>query len=470
VHFTQSPSHSRRQLPPAAPLPSTLQTLACRIRPLEYLEWCRSHIGPRFTVYPVDMPPLVFLSDPKDIRAVVTAPLTVLHAGAGAARTAPLFGASSFLLLEEDEYLCRRNAIRPAFHRRVVQEHSDMVAELAAHAVSSWPLEDPIESHPRLCAVTLAVILNTVFGSEGPVVAALHDRLLGMLSVTASAVLQEPRLRHLPGWRAAWRRFVRERDEVNKLIARLVADRRSVAREDGDLLDMLLLFRRPDGAALSDGELRDNLVSVIVAGHETTASTLAWAFQLIAHHPAVQDRLIAEIDAGHSDRYLTATISEVVRHRPVFAFAAPRAVAQPIEISGWTYHRPAHLLGCTYLMHHDPELFVDPQDFRPERFLDAHAPPRTWLPWGAGHKLCPGRHLALLELQTILRATLSTRRLLPASEKIEGTRWRSALLTPQEGSKIVLRKRDAGTSHRKRRPPHNAASKASLGRSQPRAV
>jgi cytochrome P450 len=473
VHLTPSLSlttRSRRQLPPAAPLPSALQTLACRMRPLEYLEWCRTHIGPRFTVYPVDMPPLVFLSDPKDIRAVVTAPLTVLHAGAGAARTAPLFGASSFLLLEEDEYLCRRNAIRPAFHRRVVQEHSDMVAELAARAVSSWPLEDPIESHPRLCVLTLTVILNTVFGSEDPVVATLQDRLLGMLSVTASVVLQEPRLRHLPGWRATWRRFVREREEANQLIARLITERRRAAREGEDVLDMLLQVRRPDGAALSDRELRDNLVSVIVAGHETTASTLAWAFQLIAHHPAVQDRLIAEIDAGHDDRYLMATISEVIRHRPVFAFAAPRAVAQPIEISGWTYHHPAHLLGCTYLMHHDPDLFTDPQDFRPERFLDAHPPTRVCLPWGAGHKLCPGRHLALLELQTVLRATLATHRLLPASEEIEGARWRSALLTPHEGSKIVLRERDARISHRTRHPPHDAASRAGLGRNRPRAV
>jgi hypothetical protein len=416
------------------------------------------------------MPPLVFLSDPKDIRAVVTAPLTVLHAGAGAARTAPLFGATSFLLLEEDEYLCRRDAIRPAFHRRMVHEHSDMVAELAARAVSSWPLEGQIESHPRLCALTLTVILNTVFGSEDPVLATLHDRLLGMLSVTASVVLQEPRLRHLPGWRATWRRFVREREEVNKLIARIVAERRRAARGTEDLLDMLLDVRRPDGATLSDGELRDNLVSVIVAGHETTASTLAWAFQLIAHHPAVQDRLIAEIDAGDGDRYLMATISEVIRHRPVFAFAAPRAVAQPIEINGWTYHRPAHLLGCTYLMHHDPELFADPQDFRPDRFLDAHPPTRTWLPWGAGHKLCPGRHLALLELQTILRATLATRRLLPASEEIERARWRSALLTPQEGSKVVLRKRDAGISQRTHHPSRDAASRAGLGRNRPRAV
>lgn len=473
MQLTHSPSlttRRRRRLPPAAPLPSALQTLACRIRPLEYFEWCQTHIGPRFTVYPVDMPPLVFLSDPKDIRAVVTAPLTVLHAGAGAARTAPLFGASSFLLLEEDEYLCRRNAIRPAFHRRVVQEHSDLVAELAVRAVSSWPLEAPIQSHPRLSTLTLTVILNTVFGREDPAVAALHDRLLGMLSVTASVVLQEPRLRHMPGWRATWRRFVNEREAVDNLIASLIAERRGAAPGRGDLLDMLLAVRRPDGAALSDRELRDNLVSVIVAGHETTASTLAWAFQLIAHHPTVQERLIAEIDTDHGENYLMATISEVIRHRPVFAFAAPRVVAQPIEISGWTYHEPAHLLGCTYLMHHNPNLFADPQDFRPERFLDAHAPTRTWLPWGAGHKLCPGRHLALLEIKTVLRATLSTRRLLPASEKIEGARWRSALLTPHEGSKVILRTLDAGTSHRKHRPPHDAASQAGLGRNRPRPI
>lgn len=452
MHLNRSYSlitRARRDLPPAAPLPDTLQTLACRTRPLEYLEWCRKRIGQRFTVYPVDMPPLIFLSDPKDIRTVVTAPLTVLHPGAGAARTAPLFGDGAFLLLEEEDYLSGRNAIRPAFHRRIVQEHSDMVAGLAAREIASWPLDSAIPSHSHLCALTLTVMLRSVFGSEDRVVAALHNRLLAMLSVTASVVLQEPRLRHLPGWGGTWRLFLKHREEVDKLIANLIAQRRSAAGGHRDVLEMLLEARRPDGSPMSDGELRDNLVSVIVAGHETTASTLAWAFQLIAHHPAVQDRLVAEINADRGKEYLTATISEVIRHRPVFLFAAPRAVAQPIEIGGWTYHPPVHLLGCTYLMHHDPALYSDPQVFRPERFLDSQAPTRTWLPWGSGHKLCPGRHLAMLELETVLRATLSTRRLLPASDKIERARWRSALLTPHAGSKVVLRKRDLGGDHRK---------------------
>jgi cytochrome P450 family 135 len=450
-------THSRRALPPAAPLPSFLQTLACRIRPLEYLEWCHNRMGHRFTVYPVDMPPLVFLSDPKDIRTVFTAPLTVLHPGAGAARTAPLFGEGSFLLLEEDEYMGGRNAIRPAFHRSIIQEHSDMVGELAARSVSSWPLDSVIQSHPYLGFLTLTVMLRTVFGGEDPLVTTLHDRLLQMLSVTASLVLQEPRLRHLPGWRKTWRLFIGRREEVDRLIANLIAQRRSTASGHRDVLDMLLEASRPDGSPMSDSELRDNLVSVIVAGHETTASTLAWAFQLIAHHPAVQDRLVAEIDADHGDEYLTATVNEVIRHRPVFLFAAPRAVAQPIEIGRWIYHPPVHLLGCTYLMHHDPALFTAPHEFRPERFLDPQARIRTWLPWGGGRKLCPGRHLALMELRAVLRATLSTRQLLPASDDIERARWRSALVTPHAGSRVVLRKRERSIYHRKCRPSRTTA-------------
>jgi cytochrome P450 len=444
MRFTPTlPPRRGHALPPAAPLPAGLQTLACRVRPLEYLEWCRSRIGPRFTVYPIDMPPLVFLSEPNDIRAVLTAPLTVLHAGVGAAITAPLFGERSFLLLEEEEYMAGRNAILPAFHRSVVRTYADSVAAMAEREVSSWPLDTAIQSHSRLARLTLMVMLRLVFGGEHPLLKTLGDRLLGMLSVTTSLVLQEPRLRHLPGWRATWGVFVRQRQEVDMVIAELIAEHRRTAPSDRharDMLDMLLEATRPDGSPMSDGELRDNLVSVIIAGHETTASTLAWAFQLIAHHQSVQDRLLAEIEEGESDEYLTATISEVLRHRPVFLFAAPRAVAEPIEISGWTYYPPAHLLACTYLMHHDPALFSEPQEFRPDRFLRSQAPTHPWLPWGGGRKLCPGRHLALLELRAVLRATLSVRRLLPASGKIERARWRSALLTPHSGSEVVLRK------------------------------
>jgi cytochrome P450 len=433
-------------LPEAPPIPSVIQTAAGRLRPLEYLEWCRDRLGPRFTITPIDMPPLVFLSDPADIRAVVAAPLAVLHSGAGAAITAPLFGASSFMLLEDAERMNGRNAIVPAFHRHAIAEHADMVNDLADREVASWPLNTPRPLHPRLCALTLTVMLRTVFDGNDPIVQALHHRMLSMLSVTASIVLQAPRLRNRASWRRTWSRFVTERAEVDRLIAAIVAGRRCSPCRHRDMLNMLLDATRLDGSPMTPREVRDNLLAVIIAGHETTASALAWAFQLLAHHPHVQDRIAAEIDAGESEHYLQATVNEVLRHRPVFLFCAPRAVAEPIEIGGWHYRPPAHLLGCIFLAHHAAELFPAPQEFRPERFLDSRAASRTWMPWGGGRQTCPGRHLALLELRSVLRAVLSRLWVLPASKKMERARWRSVIVTPHGGSTVVLRQRTIGSS------------------------
>jgi cytochrome P450 len=192
---------------------------------------------------------------------------------------------------------------------------------------------------------------------------------------------------------------------------------------------------------MSDQQVRDHIVSVILAGHETTASELAWAFQLLAHNPAVQGELIAEVTSEAGDEYLTATVQEVLRHRPVFLFAIPRVVVEPIEIGGWTYRPPARLLGCIYLMHHDPALYSDPHRFRPERFLQTPPEPLTWLPWGGGRKRCPGQQLATLEMQTVLRATLAKHTIEPAGAHIERARWRSVIVTPHAGSRIILRRR-----------------------------
>ncbi len=440
-------TRGRHALPPAAPIPSLLQSLGCLVAPIEYLEWCNRHIGQRFTVYPVNMPPLVFLSAPEEIRAIVTAPLTVLHAGEGAAITAPLFGTGSFMLREEDEYLAVRNAITPAFNHRTIQARAELVNEQAEREISRWPLGRAISSHALVSPLTMGLILRTVLSRDDATVLALRDEMLEMMSVAASLVLQQPQLRHLPGWRRTWRLFIRHRAAVDKRIATIIKERRSNPAQVTDMLSMLLQTRRPDGHPMTNTELRDNLVSVIIAGHETTASTIAWALQLIAHHPTVQERLADEISQDKGDEYLDATISEVLRHRPVFLFTAPRAVAQPIEINGWTYQPPVHLLGCTYLMHHDPSLFAEPHQFRPERFLDP-PPSQAWLPWGGGRKICPGRHLAQLEIAAVLRALLSTRQIQPAADMIERAQWRSALVTPRHGSKVILQDRRTSTPTR----------------------
>ena len=286
----------------------------------------------------------------------------------------------------------------------------------------------------------------------------LHERLLAMLSITASPLLALPMLRRGPG-SVAWERFLRRRAEADELIHAFVAERAHTVKGAGggldapqDILARLMGARNADGTPMSHGQLRDNVMSVILAGHETTASELAWAFQLLAHHPGVRDRLLAEIDADAGEDYLTATIQETLRHRPVFLFTIPRAVTCPIEIGGTVYRPPAQLLGCIYLMHHDRGRYRRPEEFRPERFLECPLPSDPsvpleraqapgWLPWGGGRKRCPGLHMATLEMKTVLRTALSSVSVHAAAKRIERPLWRSVVVTPHAGSRVILRNR-----------------------------
>jgi cytochrome P450 len=431
----------KHELPPTAPIPASLQTLTCRVMPIPYFEWCRARYGNTFTMYPVYMEPVVFLSDPSDIHAALTAPADVLHPGAGGAAIAPIVGEQSFMLREGEEHLTGRRVTSPAFNSRAVSRHAEMVAEIAEREIESWPLDASFSAHPRLRSLTLKVILRTIFGEEAREPQLLHDEILNMLSVTDSSVLVEPSLRHLPGWMRTWKRFERQRHDVDELISAAVTRARHADGPEGTMLSMLLAAHNADGTPMSDRQVRDHVMSVILAGHETTASELAWAFQLLAHHQAIQDRLACEIKTANSSEYLAATVQEVLRHRPVFLFAIPRAVVEPIEIGGWTYRPPTRLLGCIYLLHHDPALYPDPQEFRPERFLQTPSQPLIWLPWGGGRKRCPGQRLATLEMQIVLRTILTERTITPISPHIERPRWRSVIVTPHAGSRIILRRR-----------------------------
>jgi cytochrome P450 len=436
-----------RQQPPSPPLPSALQTLAFWRHPHAYLEWCRRRYGGRFTVNAVGMPPMVFMSDPADIKAIVGAPADVLHPGAGGRTIAPLVGEGSFMLAEEEEHLSGRRAILPEFHHRRIVEHTEMVREIAAREVATWPRGMAFASHPYLRALTLRVILQTIFGGEEARLRELHRRLLAMFAVTRSLILQEPALRCLPGWRGLWRSFLVERAAVDKILGRLIAEKAPSDGRDSGLLSMLLGGEHADSDRSSSTQIRDTLVSVILAGHETTASELAWAFQLLAHEPLAGRRLVEDLDAG-GEGYLTATIQEVLRHRPVFLFTIPRVVRRPLEIAGTTYRPPVQLVGCVHLMQHDPSLYPEPHRFRPERFLDGGPRPEVWTPWGGGRKRCPGHHLAMLEMRTVLDIVLRDFELLPVAGRIETARWRSVIVTPGRGSRIVLRERRRGLSGR----------------------
>jgi cytochrome P450 len=422
-----------------------MQTYILWRSPFAYLRWCHYRYGDTFTLRTTGRPPIVFFSAQNDIKALFHAPADALNPGEGGQTIEPIVGPNSFMLLDGSDHLNGRKIILPAFHNKAVREHTGLVHEAVRHEVLRWPCDTPIPLHPRLRAMTLKIILWMTFTPSGRVaddrLSALHKQLLAMLSVTASAVFPEPKLRHGPGM-GTWKRFLRARAEADELIFALIDERRTTADGPGDVLDMLLAAQNTDGKPMSRQQIRDNVMSIVLAGHETTSSQLAWAFQLLAHHPRAQARLIDEIDREDGEEYLTATIHEVLRHRPVFLFAIPRAVKQPIDIGGFTYHPPTQLLACIYLLHHDPRLYPRPHEFRPERFLEA--PPGgayAWLPWGGGRRRCPGLHLATFEIQTVLRAVLSQMTVHPASRRMEHARWRSVIVTPHAGSRVILRRR-----------------------------
>jgi cytochrome P450 len=373
---------------------------------------------------------------------MLAGPADALHPGEGAQTIQPLVGERSFMLMEGEEHLYGRRAVLPAFRSSAVREHVHPIEGLAAREAATWPLRVPVPLHPRLRALSLQALLRTIFfappGPERQMLSELHARLLEMLTITASAALSEPLLRLGPD-RRVWKRFLRLRARVDELIYALVENRSTATDRPADLLDRLLAACNADGSARLPRQIRDDLMSVILAGHETTASELAWAFQLLAHNPVVQQRLIEELDGGEGQDYLTATVKEVLRHRPVFLFAIPRAVKESIQIGGFSYGPPAQLLACIYLLHHDPDLHPEPEAFRPERFLGAA--PAPWLPWGGGRKRCPGLHLATLEIETVLRTVLATMTVRPAAATIERPRWRSVIVTPHAGCRVVLHPR-----------------------------
>jgi cytochrome P450 len=432
---------ARAGLPPSPPLPGALQTWLLWRWPFAFLPALRQRYGPRFTIRALARPPLVFLSDLADAKEVFAASPEVLRPGEGGGTIMPIVGERSFMLADGETHWRGRTMLSPAFSQRAIGEHADTIRELAEREVATWPRNVPVALHDRLRALTLRVILHTLFGRDVEQVPELQGRLLSMLAMTAGVGLTLPASRPLPFGRASWQRFVTDRAAVDAMLLKLVDARRAQPGAHADVLATLIAARDDGGGPLTTSFIRDSLMSLILAGHETTAAELCWAFQLLAHHPRVQDRLADEL-ATENRACLTATVLEVLRHRPVFLFAIPRAVAAPIAIGGWAYEPPAQLLVCIYLLHHDPAVFPSPDEFRPERFLDER-PGASWLPWGGGRKRCPGRRLALLELETVLAKALSAVSVHPAAAAPERPRWRSVIVTPHAGCRVVLRDRRA---------------------------
>jgi cytochrome P450 len=426
-------------LPPGPRMPRVLQTIGWWSRPTSFLERSRARYGKRFTVRLVGQSPFVVISEPEEIKTIFQASPDVLHPGEGAHILEPVVGANSVILLDEDAHMEQRKLLLPAFHGEKMQALAGVMSDIAQREVASWPLEEPVWLHPHLQRLTMEVILRTVFGLQGGArLERLRELLTEILAFGENPISLLPPAQRLLSGRGRFGHFERTSRQADELIFELIDERRRSDGAGDDVLALLLGARHSDGSPMSPQELRDELITALTAGHETTASQLAWALERLARESAVQLALHDEIEQGEDDSYLAATINEILRHRPVLPNAEPRLVKQPIEIGGVTYQPGAVLFASAYLVHHDPDIYPDPYAFRPERFLEQQPGTYTWIPFGGGRRRCIGASFALLEMRLVLRALLQRCSLHPAGPPARTTHRRGITIRPPRESTVVL--------------------------------
>ncbi len=436
----------KRQLPPGPKVPASVQMAGSWLRPAAVSLRARERYGKRFSVRLLGQPPFVVLSDPEDIKQVFQAPPEVLHPGEGARILEPIVGPNSVILLDEKPHLQQRKLMLPAFHGDAMQSLAELMTELTEREIATWPQEQPVALHPRLQQLTLEIVLRAVFGLEqGAQLDRLRELLTQVLEFAENPISLLPFAQRALAGRGPMGRLERLGEETDRLIFELIEERRREDAHGPDVLTLLLSARHDDDSPMSPAELRDELVTALVAGHETTASQLAWGFELLSRQPDVTARLARELDEDPDSAYLTATIHEIMRLRPVLMNAEPRLVKQQVEIGGVSYPPGAVLIASAYLVHHDPDIYPQPNAFRPERFLESEggkAPGTyTWLPFGGGRRRCLGASFAMLEMKIVLRQVIQQNLLVAVGQTPERARRRSITISPSRGCELILRER-----------------------------
>jgi cytochrome P450 family 135 len=449
-------------LPPELPRSPLWQTLAWTFRPLAFMARGRAEIGDAFSVRFVGFErPMVLVSDPAAVKALYTERRNGLPPGRSF-QLEPVLGARSVLLLEGEEHIARRRLMLPPFHGERMRSYEAVVEEIVAAEIDSWPLGREFPVHARMQAVTLEVILRAVFGvSEGPRLDRLRVLLRGLLVETGS-----PRmiLRALVARRRDRDPMASVRGRLEQVDEALFAEiaehrRRPDLAEREDILSMLMTAtfedapsaERPseiagdderEGAkhesydSMDDKELRDQLMTLLLAGHETTATALAWTFDLLLRHPVELGLLRGSLENGE-DAYLKATIAESLRLRPVVPLAG-RRLAEPLVTEDLELPAGTDVTAAIWMTHTDPSLYPDPLAFRPERFLEAAPETYAWIPFGGGVRRCLGAAFAEFEMRIALREVILRCDLRKADPRPERTGRRNITFSPVAGTPVVV--------------------------------
>jgi cytochrome P450 len=476
--------------PPAETLPrgprlsSLALTLAWSLAPTWVMDQCARRLGDTFTVtfWPSGRK-LVLLSDPDAVKTVFTAPPEVAPSAAGSSPIASIMGPSSVITLTGREHMRQRKLLLPPFHGERMREYAEVIVQATRRSMAEWPLGEPMKLSERTRAITLEVILRAVFGVEAERMGALREAIGGLLGPSQTVALLVYALRR-PTNEPPTGRIGRALEHLDAVIYEEIARRRSQADlgERNDILSLLLLARDEDGEAMTDAELRDELVTLLLAGHETTATSVAWAIERLVRHPDKLARLLAEIDSGsgtrapgltpqgtaseahpeghtqrahgkqtdrqsgQGDAYMQAVISETLRVRPVVPLVV-RVLQEPLRVGGHELPTGTRVVPSIYLTNRNPRVYDAPDEFRPERFLEN--PPETfsWIPFGGGIRRCIGASFATLEMKLILQTVLGefapslATRDARWARKGEWNRRRAITLVPSRGTRVVWRRR-----------------------------
>jgi cytochrome P450 len=441
------------QLPDGPKAPAFLQTFKAIFQPLEYLDSLAKRYGDIFTFRSIGFPRSVILSHPQAIQELFTADAKLFESGKANKILQPVLGDYSLILHDGDYHQQQRRLLTPPFHGERMKAYGEIICQITEQVISQWQLDKPFIARSSMQEISLRVILQAVFGlHEGT----RYQQLSKLLSATtdvfnspfSSSLLFLPLLQQDFGSLSPWGQFLRRKQQINKLLNAEIQERREnfdANRED--ILTLLMLAQDEAGQPMTNQELQDELMTLLFAGHETTASALAWALYWIHYLPEVRDKLLQELEACGNELnphtvaklpYLNAICSETLRIYPIALFTFPRITKASIKLMGYEFDPGTVLSTCIYLTHQRADLYPEPKQFKPERFLERQFSPYEYFPFGGSNRRCIGMAFALYEMKLVLATILSRLQLsLVDSCPIQPAR-RGLTMAPRGGVQMVV--------------------------------
>jgi len=436
-------------LPPALSLPRPAQTLMFGLRPLSFNLEPHRRLGDVWQIRLLSRnEPFVMTSHPDHVKSLFKADPADAPSLTGESPLRPILGPNSVLTLVGERHMRERKLLLPAFHGKAVQQYVEKISEIAQREIDRWPVGKPFALAPRMQAVTLDVIMGGIFGIEGspaPGTAeyALRETFRRLLRISTTLLWQLVELRNLG--RTEPRGLMRAGLKLADVqLYRAIRARRASAGHDGaaDVLSLLLAARDEDVQPLSDEHVRDELMSLVLAGHETTANSLAWTFERLLRSPEPYRRLRETVRAGddEAEEYVEATVYEGMRVRPVIPIVV-RMVKRPWRLGRYTVPANTPVGISIVALHHRPDVYPRAREFHPERFLEGKPGTYTWIPFGGGIRRCLGASLAMAEQRVVLRAIAERTDLAAPDPAPEGARQRNVTMIPSRGGRVLVERK-----------------------------